>query len=202
MSARRGPAGRFFILLGSGTDKVGCAVRTGKSIQIHGAHGAPYIGTAWRTGKNIQIHGAHGAPYIGTAWCTLHLLHYLNALISPASLAAIITITVLRRTATHLIRRVLFLVQFDLGVDGLFHIDAEFVGEANKVDLDIGNFLFYLGELFGGQGLALVFCKPLEVFDQFGGLDDQCHGEVLRRVELVPVALTGEFTQAVFYMFE
>ena len=130
------------------------------------------------------------------------LLHYLNALISTASLAAIITITVLRRTATHFICRVLFLVQFDLGVDGLFHIDAKFIGEANKVDLDVGNFLFYFGEFFGWQGLALFFCQPLEVLNQFGGLDDQCHGEVLRGVELVPVALFGEFTQAGFYLFE
>jgi len=34
------------------------------------------------------------------------------------------------------------------------------------------------------------------------GLDDQRHGEVLWRVELVPVAFGGEFTQAGFYLLE
>ena len=50
--------------------------------------------------------------------------------------------------------------------------------------------------------MTLLFGEPLEVFDQFGGLDDQRHGEVLRGVELVPVALFGEFTQSYFYLFE
>jgi len=65
-----------------------------------------------------------------------------------------------------------------------------------------GYFLLYFGEFVGWQGLALFFCEPLEVFDQFGGLDDQRHGEVLRGVERVPVAFGGEFTQADFYLFE
>ena len=45
------------------------------------------------------------------------------------------------------------------------------------------------------QCLALFFRQPLEVFDQFGGLDDESHGEVLRGVELVPVALVGKLAQ-------
>lgn len=118
------------------------------------------------------------------------------------ALAAVITLVVFVRTAVHLIRRVLFLVQFDLVIDGLFHVDPEFVGEANQVDLDIGDFLFHLGQLVGWQRLALILCEPLEVFNQFGSLDDEGHGEVLRRVELVPVTIGGEFTQAGFYLFE
>jgi hypothetical protein len=75
---------------------------------------------------------------------------------SCSSLTAIITVVVFHRTAAHFVCRVLFIIQFDFGVDGLFHVDPEFVGEAYKVDLDVGNFLFYFGEFFGWQGLALV----------------------------------------------
>ena len=37
--------------------------------------------------------------------------------------------------------------------------------------------------------------EPLEMLDHFGGFDDQRHREVLRRVELVPVACVGECAQ-------
>ena len=52
--------------------------------------------------------------------------------------------------------------------------------------------------LSAGSCLALFFRQPLEVFDQFGGLDDERHGEVLRGMELVPVALFGKVTQPQF----
>jgi len=122
-----------------------------------------------------------------------------NRGLSPITLLTpVITIAVLHRTPPHLVRRVLLRVQFDLGVDGPLHVDAELVGQADEVDLDVGEFLFHLGELVGWQGLAFCFGQPLEVLDQFGGLDDERHGEVLRRVELVPVALGGELAQGVF----
>jgi len=57
-------------------------------------------------------------------------------------------------------------------------------------------------QLLRRQSLALFFGQPLEVFNQLGGLDDECHGEVLRGMELVPVALGGEVAQAGFYVFQ
>jgi hypothetical protein len=33
------------------------------------------------------------------------------------------------------------------------------------------------------------------MFKEFGGLDGQCHCKVLRRMKLVPVALSGELTE-------
>ena len=117
-------------------------------------------------------------------------------------LAAIVAIVVFCGAAPYFFCGVFFLVQFELGVDGLLHVDAEFVGQADEVDLDVGDFLFHLGHFFGWQGLALFFGQPLEVFDQFGGLDDEGHGEVLRGVELVPVAFGGEVAEAGFYLVE
>jgi len=38
--------------------------------------------------------------------------------------------------------------------------------------------------------------EPLELLHQFGRLDDQCHGEILGRMELIPVALIGKPAQS------
>ena len=52
------------------------------------------------------------------------------------------------------------------------------------------------------QLLALGFGEPLKVFEQFTGFHGEGGGKVLGRMELVPVAITGEGAEFVAEGFE
>ena len=60
----------------------------------------------------------------------------------------------------------------------------------------------YFIDRFRRQLLALGFCEPLKMFEQFGRFNSEGGGQVLGRVELVPVAFSGEGAELVAEGFE
>lgn len=104
----------------------------------------------------------------------------------------LVQLGVLLGLAFGLVYGVLAGVLFEFFVGGVDEVDAEMVGEVQQVDRDIAHFLFDRGPFLGREVAALLFGQPLEALEQLAHLAGQRHGEVLRAVVLLPVALLIE----------
>ena len=97
--------------------------------------------------------------------------------------------------AARALRRVLLRVDLHLAPRRRGQVDAQLVGEPHQVEQHVGHLVADLRQLLCRQPARLVFAQPLEVLEQLGRLDAERHRQVLRRVELIPVALVGEAAQ-------
>lgn len=91
--------------------------------------------------------------------------------------------------------RVLSRINLKLGLCDGDWIDAQGIGKLDQVEQDIGNLSAYCFKLLLRQRATLRLRKPLEVLQQFGGFDDQCRCQVLRRVKLLPVPFSRKLVQ-------
>jgi hypothetical protein len=84
-----------------------------------------------------------------------------------------------------------------LGLRGRDRIDAQRVARLDQIEQDIGH--------LGPHGLALLRRRrpalrlghPLEMLQQLPRLHDHRRGQVLREMELLPLALPGELVELV-----
>ena len=67
--------------------------------------------------------------------------------------------------------------------------------ELYQVQQHIGHFGTDRITLLRREVTALRLRHPLEVLEQFAGFDDECRSEVLRRMELLPVAFRRELSE-------
>ena len=100
-------------------------------------------------------------------------------------------------TPPRLVHRVLHRIQFNLRIRGGDEINAQLVAYPDQVEQHVGHFGAYFIERFGWQLLAFGFCEPLEMFEQFGRFNSEGSGQVLGRVELVPVAVCCESAELI-----
>ena len=101
-------------------------------------------------------------------------------------------IGVLLRAAPDLLSRVLGLIHCKFPIGCLQQVNMQLIAQPDQVNECIGEFFRHLC-LFGPIEIpALLFSKPLEMLNDFSHLDRKCHGQIFWRVELFPVAVTGE----------
>ena len=103
-----------------------------------------------------------------------------------------------------LLRRVLLLVARNLAPDRGVEVDADLVGEPQEVDLDVGDLLRdpLVERVAGPDRARLRLVEPLEDLQQFRRLHRERGGEVLRGVELLPVAGIGEALERALQPFD
>ena len=94
-----------------------------------------------------------------------------------------------------LCHRVLGRVEHELVLGGGHQVDLQFVGDLQQVQQHVGQFLADGGAPVHGKIAALLFRQPLEMLQQFGRFDRQGRGQVLGRMELIPVPLRRELPQ-------
>ena len=100
-------------------------------------------------------------------------------------------------TPPRLVHRILLRIQHNLRIRGSDEINAQFVAYPDQVEQHVGHFCAHFNECFRRQLLALGFGEPLKMFEQLGRFHRESGGEVLGRMELVPVALAGEGAELV-----
>ena len=104
-----------------------------------------------------------------------------------------VVLGVLARIAAHALGGILALVEHDLVRGRGEQIDLELVRDPQQVDEHVGRLEPHALAALRVEIAALLLGEPLELLDELGRLDRQRHREVLRRVELVPIALGREF---------
>ena len=95
-------------------------------------------------------------------------------------------------TPPRLVHWIFLRIQQNLRVRSGDEIDAQLVADADQVEQHVGHFCAHFIERFRRQVLALSLGEPLKMFEQFGGFNSEGGGQVLGRVELIPVAFSGE----------
>src|SRR6185369_4895508 len=116
---------------------------------------------------------------------------------SPANAGGGSELAVFARVALGAPDWILARIDPHLAARRLDSIDVENVGEPRKVKQDIGDFVRHFASRARIEPGALRRRQPLEFFEQLGGLDRQRHREILRRMELLPVARGGKPTQRI-----
>ena len=109
---------------------------------------------------------------------------------------------VFSRAATELPHRVFLGIQRDLAQGRGREVDAELVGQAHQVQQHVGQLECDRFACRRVQPAALLLAQPLEMLEQFADLAGQRHGQVLRRMKLVPVALACKLRQSRRQLFE
>ena len=98
------------------------------------------------------------------------------------------------RLAAGLLGRIPLVVACDLVANGRVEVDTDLVREPQQIDLHVGDLLgdAFVERVTGADGPRLRPVQPLEDFEQLRRFDRQRGSEVLRRMELLPVAGIGE----------
>jgi hypothetical protein len=87
-------------------------------------------------------------------------------------------------------------VALQFAVGDLEQVNAQDVGETHEVDGHVGELVTDVVGPVGVHDLGgLLRGEPLEDLEQLPDLAGQRHRQVLGRVELLPVPLSGELTQ-------
>ena len=115
---------------------------------------------------------------------------------------AILQLRIFLATPPRLVHRIFLRIQHNLRIGGSDEINAQFVADAEQVEQHVGHFCAHRSERFRRQLLALGFGEPLKMFKQFGRFHRESGGEVLGRMELVPVAVCCEGAELVAEGFE
>jgi hypothetical protein len=99
---------------------------------------------------------------------------------------------VLLGIAVRQVDRVPPLVDLHLVADGLLEVDAKGIGKANHMHGDIRELQPNPIQALRTERAALLGGQPLELPEQFARFSRDRHGQVLGRMELVPVSCLGE----------
>jgi len=102
----------------------------------------------------------------------------------------------LGRVPSYMFHGVLRSVELDLGLNRLYEVDLQHVCEADRVDDDVCDLC--LGGVIGPKALLQIRflrSEPLKDLKQLSRLRSKSHGEVLGRMELLPVALPRELSK-------
>src|SRR5690606_23242308 len=144
--------------------------------------------------RSFAAIGSRGEHAAALRPARLHVREY-SAAGAAALLRRSVVFGVLARVAAYPVGRILGLVQLDLLGGSFEQIDAEPVGEAQQVDEDVRELVPNLAAFLLVERRAFVLGQPLKELEQFAGLRGERHGEILRRVEALPVALGRETAQ-------
>lgn len=111
-----------------------------------------------------------------------------------ASLAIELQTVILRRPSSREIYGVLLPV-LDLRSYGTVEIDAEVVADIGQKNGNVRKLPLDRGPLVGHQGWDVRVGCPLKALQKLGRLDRQCRGEVLGRVESLPLTFSSKVQQ-------